>query len=159
MGSAIAAHSLPSILVPEGAVLCIASQGVQPSGKPVGAKGKRPAGVSLSGVSRLHLGVRDGDVLTEIMGQPVRSVIHGVALIIAARANKLPAISGTIWRGMRSYAVTVEQPYEMPECSPNDKSCWKSQCPASERKPAGTAAPKSHKSANAQLTDKAEAGI
>lgn len=159
LGSAGAAHTLPSIFVPESAVLCIASQGIQPSGKPVGAKGKRPAGISLSGVTRLRLGVRDGDVLTEIMGQPVRSVLHGVALIIAARANKLPSVSGTIWRGMRSYAVTVEQPYEMPDCSSDDKSCWKSHCAATERKPAGSAAPKSHKSANAQLTYKAAAGI
>jgi len=117
-----------SIHITSATVLCLAQQGLQPTGKPVGAKGKRPAGIAVFGVSGLGLGVRDGDVVTDILGQPVRSVAQGIALIIAARVSNRATIEGTVWHAMRPYTVTVEQPYAMPDCSAEDSDCWKSQC-------------------------------
>ena len=118
----------PSIHVSASKVLCLAQQGSEPSGKPTPAKGKRPAGVALYGVSGLGIGAMDGDVVTEVLGQPVRSVAQGIMLIIAARAAQRPVITGTIWRGSRPISVAVEQPYTVPDCSTEDADCWKSQC-------------------------------
>jgi hypothetical protein len=126
----------------------MAQQGFQPTGKPVHAKGKRPAGVAVFGISGLGLGVRDGDVVTDILGQPVRSAAQGIALIIAARASNRPTIEGTVWRAMRPYAITVEQPYSMPDCSVEDSDCWKSQCEkdkkAKAKSRAGSSASEKH---------------
>ena len=122
-----------SVFISAAQVLCVAQQGIQPSGKPVPAKGKRPAGVAVYGVSTLGFNVRDGDVVTEIMGQPVRSVTQGIAMILAARAAKRSSITGTAWRALRPYSVTVEQPYTMPDCSADDSDCWKSQCAKDRR--------------------------
>jgi hypothetical protein len=128
VGPSQAADTRRSIHITSTTVLCLAQQGLQPTGRPVAAKGKRPAGVAVFGVSRLGLGVRDGDIVTEILGQPVRSVAQGIALIIAARASNRPSIEGTVWHAMRPYAVTVDQPYSMPDCSAEDSDCWKSRC-------------------------------
>lgn len=117
-----------AIHVSAATVLCLAQKGLQPSGKPVPAKGKRPAGVAVYGVAGLGIGVKEGDVVTEIMGQPVRSAVQGIALIMAARAARRPVITGTVWRQARAIGVTVEQPYTIPDCDPKDAECWKSQC-------------------------------
>lgn len=135
----------PSIFVSATKVLCLAQQGSQPSGKPAPAKGKRPAGVAVYGVSGLGIGAKDGDVITEIMGQPVRSVAQGMMLIIGARAAERPVITGTLWRGMRSFSVAVEQPYTEPDCSAGDADCWRSHCAQEEKtkhKPTPGAKPK-----------------
>lgn len=118
----------PSIFVSAAQVLCLAQKGLQPTGKPVAAKGKRPAGVAVYGVSGLGIGARDGDVVTEILGQPVRSVPQGVAMIVAARAARRPVITGTIWRRACPLAVTVEQPYDVTNCNADEADCWKSHC-------------------------------
>jgi len=115
-------------------VLCFAQQGSQPSGKPVPAKGKRPAGVAVYGVSGLGIGAKDGDVVTDILGQPVRSVTQGIMMIVAARAAERPVITGTLWRGMRSISVAVEQPYTAPDCSAADADCWRSHCAQEEKR-------------------------
>jgi len=122
-----------SIYVSATKVLCLAQQGSQPSGKPTSAKGKRPAGVSVYGVSGLGIGAKDGDVVTDILGQPVRSVAQGIMIILAARAAERPVITGTLWRGMRSISVAVEQPYTAPDCSATDADCWRSQCAQEEK--------------------------
>jgi len=122
-----------SIYVSATKVLCLAQQGSQPSGKPTPAKGRRPAGVAVYGVSGLGIGVKDGDVVTDILGQPVRSVAQGIMMIIAARAAERQVITGTLWRGMRSISVAVEQPYTAPDCSAADVDCWRSHCAQEEK--------------------------
>lgn len=119
----------PSIHVDVGTVLCISQRGIQPTAKPVAPKGKRPAGLAVYGVGALGVGVADGDVLTEVLGQPVRTQIQVVAMVMAARSAAMRAISGTLWRGMRPYTVTVDQPYDVPDCSSDDPSCWRARCP------------------------------
>jgi hypothetical protein len=117
-----------SIFIDANTVLCIADKGLQPSGKPVPPKGKRPAGIALSGVSALGVGVLDGDVLTEVLGQPVRSQAQVIALVMVARGANKSTISATIWRGLRAYSITVEQPYDVSDCSAEGSNCWRSKC-------------------------------
>lgn len=119
---------LRTIRVDTNTVLCIAQMGIQPSGKPVPQKGKRPAGVALIGVTALGIGVLDGDVLTDVLGQPVRSQFQVIAMVMAARSANMSTISGTLWRGMRSYSVMVDQPYEVPNCSAAERDCWRMRC-------------------------------
>jgi hypothetical protein len=59
-----------SVSVSAATVLELAESGARPRGKPVGATAQRPAGLRLSGVSALGIGVEDGDVLTEAAGVP-----------------------------------------------------------------------------------------
>ncbi len=117
-----------SIYIDASTVLCIAQKGIQPTGKPVAQKGKRPAGIAVYGLSGLGIGVLDGDVLTDVLGQHVRLEAQVVAMVIAARTANMSTISGTLWRGMRAYAITVEQPYSVPNCSIEERDCWRSRC-------------------------------
>lgn len=125
-----------SIRVDANTVLCIADRGIQPSSRPVPQKGKRPAGLAVSGVGALGLGVADGDVLTEVLGQPVRSQAQVVAMVMVARNQNMSEISATVWHGTQPYSVTVEQPYDVPNCSAEEPSCWRSRCRSEERIPA-----------------------
>jgi hypothetical protein len=101
--------------VKSAAVLRLANQGASHSGAYVAAGEGQPAGLSLSGVEALGIGLREGDVLTLVAGTPARSVGQVVAHVIAARGRGLTSISGTIWRktntGFRQGTVVVEQPY------------------------------------------------
>jgi hypothetical protein len=103
--------ALPAIYVNAETVLRIANSGQRPSGKPVTAAGQRPAGVQVFGASSLGVGVRDGDIITRVSGVPVRSSNQVIALVIAARGARQPAIGAELYRGQRSYTLTVEQPY------------------------------------------------
>ncbi len=128
-----AVPAVHSITLDVNTVLCLAKRGVQPSAKPVAQRGKRPAGIAVYGVSALGVGVTDGDVLTEVLGQPVRSQVQVVAMVIAARSQAMSSISATLWRGTRPYTLTVEQPYDVPDCSPDDSTCWRAQCKDAQR--------------------------
>ncbi len=121
-------HRLRAIHIDTNTVLCIAQMGIQPSGKPVPQKGKRPAGLALFGVSALGVGVLDGDILTDVLGQPVRSQFQVIAMVMAARSSNMSTISGTLWRGLRSFSVTVDQPYDFPNCPSDDPECWRAKC-------------------------------
>jgi hypothetical protein len=142
-----AAASKSSIYIPAPKVLCLALQGTQPSGRPTPARGKRPAGVAVYGVTGLGVGVKDGDVITEIMGQPVHSVAQGIALIIAARAARQHLITGTLWRATRAMSIAVEQPYTVSDCDEQDADCWKSRCSESKKSKPRRAPPKPSASA------------
>jgi hypothetical protein len=83
----------------------------------------------------LGLGVADGDVLTELLGQPVRSQAQVVTMVLAARNQNMSEISATLWHGMRAYNVTVEQPYDVPNCSADEPSCWRARCTNEDKKP------------------------
>jgi hypothetical protein len=143
-----------SLYVDAATVLCLVQNGVQPDGKPVPAKGSRPVGLSLYGVSRLGIGVIDGDILTDVLGQPVHSAALVVAMVVAARAVNRSIIYGTLWRGMRPYSIAVEQPYGTPNCSPDEHDCWRSRCGTGKMLPLATqpasvsAAPKNNQQKN-----------
>ncbi len=92
-------------------VLALASAGVRPSGSFVPAESSRPAGLVLSGVSGLGVGLVDGDVLTHAAGQPVRSSGQVVGLVLGARAHGAAEIGGTFWRRGERWQLVVEQPY------------------------------------------------
>jgi hypothetical protein len=108
------AGRLPSIRVSSDTVFRIAQSGRRPSGKPVAAIGRRPAGIQVFGAAALGIGVRDGDVLSDVSGVPVTTVGQVFALVIAARGARQSVIQGRLWRGQRSYTIVVEQPYLTP---------------------------------------------
>lgn len=92
-------------------VLKIASRGARPRGTPVKASGARPAGLRLSGVSALGIGLEDGDVLTRALGRPALSSSAVVESVIVARAQRVKVLEGEIYRGNNRYVIQVEQPY------------------------------------------------
>ena len=93
------------------AVLALAERGVMPGAESVPASASRPAGLRLRGVSALGVGLKDGDVLSDVAGRPVGSVAEVVGLIAGQRSRRVPVISGRIWRGDRPLTLSVEQPY------------------------------------------------
>jgi len=113
------AHSRPSganavqhgVRVSASQVLALAARRAMPHAVPVKANASHPAGLLLSGVSALGIGLQDGDVLTEAAGQKATSVATVVGIVIAARGRQAPEISGRFYRGWVPYGLTVEQPY------------------------------------------------
>jgi hypothetical protein len=77
----------------------------------VAASARRPAGLRLSGVSALGVGVRDGDVLTEAAGVPALDAGRVIEAILVARARGARSVSGTFYRGDERWAIVVHQPY------------------------------------------------
>lgn len=101
-----------AVFVPASVVLRLANGGAGvPRAVPVPALGERPAGLRLLGVSSLGVGMRDGDVLTRVLGAEVSSVGEVVARVIAARNQRARHISGEFWRDGARWALVVEQPY------------------------------------------------
>lgn len=99
------------IFVSASSVLKLASRGGRPRGTPVKASGARPAGLRLSGVSALGIGLEDGDVLTRALGRPALSASSVVESVIVARAKRVKVLDGEIYRGNERYSIQVEQPY------------------------------------------------
>jgi len=93
------------------AVLRLANAGARPSGIPVAAHGRRPAGLALVGVSGLGIGLVDGDVLTHAGGRPALSPGDVVGMVIGARAHHASEICGRFWRNGEPWNLIVEQPY------------------------------------------------
>jgi len=100
-----------SLFVSAPRVLAIAQSGARPRGKPVPATAKRPAGLRLSGVSALGVGLLDGDVLTEAAGAPALDSGAVIGAVLRARAGQAKTISGTCYRGDERFSLVVEQPY------------------------------------------------
>jgi len=92
-------------------VLALASRRAMPNAVFVKATSQRPAGLLLSGVSALGVGLQDGDVLTEAAGQKASSVAAVVGIVLAARARQASEISGRFYRAGVPFLLTVEQPY------------------------------------------------
>jgi hypothetical protein len=92
-------------------VLALAARRAMPQAVFVKATTQRPAGLQLSGVSALGVGMQDGDVLTEAAGQKASSVAAVVGVVLAARARQATEISGRFYRGSAPFSLTVEQPY------------------------------------------------
>jgi hypothetical protein len=95
-------------------VLALAARRAMPSAVFVKATAQRPAGLLLSGVSALGVGMQDGDVLTEAAGQKVSSVAAVVGIVLAARSRQASEISGRFFRAGVPFSLTVEQPYPKP---------------------------------------------
>ena len=108
------------IRVAASTVLRLANAGLCPSGAPVQAVGGRPAGLVLSGVSGLGIGMQDGDVLTRAAGRPALSPGDVVGVVLASRGAGAPEISGQFWRDGEPWQLTVEQPYLAPPRTPPD---------------------------------------
>jgi hypothetical protein len=102
---------LSGIRISSAQVLALAARRAMPSAVFVKANGQRPAGLLLSGVSALGVGMQDGDVLTEAAGQKVSSVATVVGIVLAARARQASEISGRFYRAGVPFSLTVEQPY------------------------------------------------
>jgi hypothetical protein len=91
--------------------LALAQSQARPSGRFVGAQQGRPAGLLLSGVGSLGVGLQEGDVLIEALGSAPTSPGQVIGAIIEARARRASALGGTLWRGGHTFRITVEQPY------------------------------------------------
>jgi hypothetical protein len=72
---------------------------------------QHPAGLRLSGVGGLGIGVQDGDILIEALGVTPRSAGQIIGAVIEARAHEARFLSGTLWRSGQTLRITVEQPY------------------------------------------------
>jgi len=100
-----------AVFVPQSAVVRLAEAHAMPRAVPVPARGNRPAGLRLIGVGALGIGMRDGDVLTEVLGTPVSSTGQVIQMVIQARGRRERVISGKFYRGEVPLSVVVEQPY------------------------------------------------
>jgi hypothetical protein len=100
-----------SLLVRAATVLRIADSGARPGGVPVPASDVCPAGIALSGVSTLGLGLRDGDRLVRAAGMPALDPGAVISAVVASRGARVPVISGQICRDGALFTVVVEQPY------------------------------------------------
>ena len=92
-------------------VLRLAQSGARPGGTPVPASRGCPAGLRLSGVSGLGVGLRDGDVLTHAAGRPAKSRAEVVGAVIGARGALEREVSGRFCRDGEAWNLVVEQPY------------------------------------------------
>jgi hypothetical protein len=101
----------PALMVRAATVLRLADSGARPSGVPVPANDACPAGIALSGVSTLGLGLRDGDRLVRAAGMPALDPGAVISAIVASRGAHVPVISGQICRDGALFALVVEQPY------------------------------------------------
>jgi hypothetical protein len=99
------------VRVSSAAVLRLANSGARPAGAPVPASAGCPAGLRLSGVGALGVGLRDGDVLTHAGGSPATSSGAVVGMVIAARGARQREIAGRFCRAGELYNLVVEQPY------------------------------------------------
>ena len=106
-----AAASPASLFVSKATVLKLAQTAARPHGSFVQQTPEHPAGLRLSGVAPLGIGVQDGDILIEALGITPRSPGQVIGAVIEARAKQARFLSGTIWRHGQTIRLTVEQPY------------------------------------------------
>jgi hypothetical protein len=107
-----------ALFVSESTVLKLAQSAVRPRGSFVAQSPEHPAGLRLSGVAALGIGVQDGDILIEALGITPRAPGEIIGAIIEARAKQARFLSGTLWRSGQTFPITVEQPY-LPARSPS----------------------------------------
>jgi hypothetical protein len=100
-----------ALFVSAAKVLELSQAAVRPAGAFVPATAQHPAGLRLSGVASLGIGVQDGDILIEALGVPPRSPGQIIGAIIEARAKQARYLGGTLWRRGQTFRITVEQPY------------------------------------------------
>jgi hypothetical protein len=100
-----------ALFVSEATVLRLAQSSARPHGSFVAKSSEHPAGLRLSGVAALGIGVQDGDILVEALGITPRAPGEIIGAIIEARAKQARLLSGTLWRQGQTFPITVEQPY------------------------------------------------
>lgn len=111
-GGKVSAKAKPSALfVGEATVLKLAQSSARPRGTFVSATEQHPAGLRLSGVAALGIGLQEGDILIEALGVTPRGPEQVIGAIIEARAKQARFLSGTVWRAGQTFRITVEQPY------------------------------------------------
>ncbi|MFO0569919.1 MAG: hypothetical protein U0263_30010 [Polyangiaceae bacterium] len=104
------------------AVLRLANGGARPGGFAVPPSGARPAGLALTGVSGLGVGLVDGDVLTHAGGRATLSRADVVGVVVGSRAQHAPEICGRFWRNGEEWNLVVEQPYVRRTRKPGPRS-------------------------------------
>ena len=100
-----------ALFVSEATVLKLAQSAARPRGSFVAKSLEHPAGLRLSDVAALGIGVQDGDILIEALGITPRAPGQIIGAIIEARAKQARFLSGTLWRQGQTFPITVEQPY------------------------------------------------
>lgn len=100
-----------ALFVSKATVLRLAQSAARPQGAFVSETPEHPAGLRLSGVAALGIGVQDGDILIEALGITPRSPGQIIGAIIEARAQQARFLSGKLWRQGKTFGITVEQPY------------------------------------------------
>ncbi len=100
-----------ALFVSQATVLKLAESAARPRGAFVAGTAEHPAGLLLSGVGALGIGVQDGDILIEAMGISPRAPGEIIGAVIQARAKNARSLSGTLWRRGDTFRITVEQPY------------------------------------------------
>lgn len=103
-----------ALFVSASKVLSLAQSGARPSGAFVAKSSSHPAGLRLSGVAALGIGVQDGDILIEALGVAPRSPGQIIGAVLEARAGQARYLSGTLWRRGQTLRIVVEQPYLEP---------------------------------------------
>jgi hypothetical protein len=101
----------PALFVSEATVLKLAQSAARPRGSFVAATSQHPAGLRLSGVAALGIGLQDGDILIEALGIAPHAAAEIIGAILEARAKQARFLSGSIWRQGQIIRITVEQPY------------------------------------------------
>jgi hypothetical protein len=101
---------LPVRVVSSERVLAIAQRGQRPEGVPAGASRGRPAGVRLTGVTQMAVGVFDGDVVTHVDGGAVGDPGEVVARVLAALGRRQASLRATVYRGTAPYDLVVGLP-------------------------------------------------
>lgn len=103
-------------------VLGWASGRMMPVGRSREAGFGLPAGIELSSVAGLGIGLLDGDRLVAVGGVPVTERSQVVSLVLAARGRHEPQLVASLWRrtalGPRAFSVVVQQPYASPPMPP-----------------------------------------
>jgi hypothetical protein len=100
-----------ALFVSQATVLNLAQSAARPRGSFVAASAQHPAGLRLTGVAALGIGVQDGDILVEALGITPRAPGQVIGAIIEARAKQARFLTGTLWRQGQTFPITVEQPY------------------------------------------------
>jgi hypothetical protein len=103
--------SPPHIVVPKERLLHLSADQLRSVGwaTVVGPRG-RAAGVRLSGVAPLGVGLVDGDVVTSINGRATPTEDDATAAGTAAWVSGALAANATVLRGSQTIAVTLELP-------------------------------------------------
>lgn len=100
-----------ALFVSAATVLALAQSAARPRGTFVTQTATQPAGLLLSGVAGLGIGLQDGDILIEALGIKPRGPGEVIGAVIEARAKNARLLSGTVWRRGETFRITVEQPY------------------------------------------------
>lgn len=105
----------PMRRVPKNVVLEWANKRASPRGVVRAKTGGVPAGIELHGVGALGIGLREGDRLVAVEGQPALDRTAVVRAVLAARAEGRDFIVATVVRPRDGradrYTIAIQQPY------------------------------------------------